>query len=92
MTTPNVPATTRRDAQGLIPLGEVAPYFDGWIAGFAEGFAEGYAAGWEQRTSAIDTEAAQVLDAAARSIDVRAARAKPHVIPDWATPRPGVRS
>ncbi len=55
-------------------------------------FLRGYASGRESVWAEIDASAAEVVGNAARSIDVMAARRRPYVIPDWATPTPEVRS
>lgn len=55
-------------------------------------YVRGFAAGRESVWADLDATAASVVGNAARSIDVTEARLRPYVIPDWATPRPEVRS
>lgn len=69
------------DPSGLLPMHCFRAYLDGLTAGYAEGYAKGCADHADESWSL----ACEVVNGAAKSIDVMAARAKPYTIPRWAS-------
>jgi len=73
-------STPHLDEYGLLQQCCFRSHLEGRSIGYAEGISEGR----RQVQDESWTLACQVVNGAARSIDVMAARAKPYTIPRWA--------
>ncbi len=72
--------TVYADEYGLLPRCCFLAHLDGRSVGYAEGITKGRRQVQDESWSL----ACQVVNGAAKSIDVMAARAKPYTIPRWA--------
>lgn len=73
-------ATVRRDEYG----NPADCCWDAHLAGRTAGYVEGHAAGRESVWTDIEADVRAAARGAAKSIDVRAARARPYSRPGWA--------